>query len=109
MQFVADPEEIIIGGFELFALGGADEFALFQIRERPRAVFEEGHPQEILIITQAAAAVLNIRLLHTGGIAELGAAAGLILQPRGDIFVLVPGHAFGDGGFLKFDDNGSLP
>ena len=89
MQFRAHAQEKIIGGFQLLAFGGADKFARLQFRQRPGAVFEKGHPQQILKIAQAAAAVFDVRLLHAGGVAVFVApawpglpAAGQCIFPR---------------------------
>jgi len=106
VEFVADAEQVIVGGFELFALGLADEFALLQFGEGTGAVFEEGHPDEVLVIAQAAAAVLDVGLLHGGGIAEFVVAGGLVIQAGGDVFVLVTINAFVDDGLLQFFEQG---
>jgi hypothetical protein len=95
MQLRAHAQEKIIGGLQLLALGGAHKLPVLQIRQRPRPVFEERHPQQVLKIAQAAAAVLDVRLLHARGIAVLGPPRRLVFQPHGDVFLLVAGDAFG--------------
>src|SRR5213596_3181397 len=87
VQVVACAQEKIVRGFELFALAFADELPLFQLRKRPRAVFEKRHPNQILKIAQAAAAVFDVRLLHRRGIAELRPPRLLVRQARRNIFV----------------------
>ena len=93
MQFVAGAQEKVIGGFELTALGGADQFARLQLRRGAGAVFEKSHPVQVLKIAQAAAAVLDVRLLHGRGVAILGMTRRLVLHAQVDVFRLVPGHA----------------
>ena len=101
MHLGADAEQEIVGGLQLLAFGQADEFQLLQFRQRARAVLEKRHPEKVLIIAQAAAAVFDVRLLHRGGVAELRAPRGLVLQPRRDVLVHMAGHAFGHDQFLQ--------
>lgn len=101
VQLRPHPQQVIVGGLELLALARHHQLVLFQVGQRPRAVFEERHPQQILIIPQSAAAVLDVRLLHARRVAKLGPPRGLILQARRDVFVLVAGDAPGQHGFLK--------
>ena len=102
MQFGPHAQQKIVGGLELLALGLADKFLLLQFPQRARAVFEERHPQQVLEIAQAAAAVLDVRLLHAGRIAVFGVPRRLVFQPRGDVFFLEPADAFGHDRFLEF-------
>ena len=48
----------------MLALGLADEAVGLELLERAGAVFEEGHPEEVLEVAQAAAAALEVGLLH---------------------------------------------
>ena len=64
MEVVAGAQEKIVGGFELFSLALADEPAILQLRQRPRAVLEKRHPDQVLKIAQPATAVFDVRLLH---------------------------------------------
>ena len=93
VQFVADPQQKIVGGFELFALAVADQPPFFKFRKRTGPVFEKRHPDQVLEIAQAAAAVLDVRLLHRGRIAELRPPRFLVRQPRLDIVILESAHA----------------
>ena len=94
----ADAQQEIVGGFELLALAFADEFVRLQFRERAGAVFEERHPEQVLEVAQAAAAVLEVGLLHGGRVAELGVAVGLVLEAHRDVFGYVAFDAFGRRG-----------
>ena len=69
----ADAQQEVVGRFQLLALALADEVVRLQVLERAGAVFEERHPEQVLEVAQAAAAVLEIGLLHAGRVAELGA------------------------------------
>ena len=102
MNLVADAQEKIVGGFELLTFAGADHFLLLQLAEGTGAVFEKGHPDQVLIIAQAAAAVLDIWFLHESGIAKFRASRRLVLHAGVDVFVFMPGNAFGQNRFLKF-------
>ncbi len=95
MQFVADPEQETVGAVKLFAFGGADHLALLQVRQRAGVIFEMGHPEQVLIIAQASATILDVRLLHTGGIAVFGPPQSLVLEAGGNVFVLVAHHTLG--------------
>ena len=75
---------------------------LFHVIERSALVFHEDHPVQVLEIAQTAAAILDVRLLHRGRIAEFGAARRLILHARGNVFVFAALDAFGDDGLLEF-------
>ncbi len=80
MHLRADAQQEIVGGFQLLALALADEVVRLQFLERAGAVLEEGHPEQVLVVAQAAAAVLEVGLLHAGRVAELGAPRGLVGQ-----------------------------
>ncbi len=82
MQFRPHAQQKIIGGLKLLALGVADKFLLLQFAQRARAVFEKRHPQQILKIAQAAAAVFDVRFLHAGGVAVFRAPRCLVFQPQ---------------------------
>ena len=88
MQFRPHPQQEIVGGLELLALGPGDEFALLQILQRAGGVFEKGHPEQVLEVAQAAAAVFDVRFLHAGRVAELAPPRRLVLQPHRDVFFL---------------------
>ncbi len=94
VQFRPHAQQKTVGILKLFALGFADEFLLLQFRQRPRAVFEKSHPQQVLEIAQAAAAVLDVRLLHRRGAAVFRAPRRLVFKPHRNIFPLKTGDAF---------------
>ena len=91
-------------GFELFltyaytdaswSTNALDPNFGFQILNQPQATFEVHHPAEILVITQTAAAVLDVWLLHGHRAAVFVAARRLIFDPLGNVFVDKRLHAF---------------
>ena len=89
MHLRADTQQEVVGGFQLLALALADEVVCLQVLERAGAVLEEGHPEQVLVVAQAAAAVLEVGLLHGGRVAELGAPRGLVVDAHGDVFRLM--------------------
>src|SRR5690349_20021804 len=52
MNFISNAQQKIVSGPELLAFIDADHFFLPQFRERPCTIFEERHPNQILIIAQ---------------------------------------------------------
>ena len=104
MQFRPRAQQKIVGGLQLPALGFADKFLLLQFAQRARTVFEERHPQQVLEIAQAAAAVFDVRFLHARGIAVLGPPRRLVFQPHRDVFFLEADDAFGNQRFLEFGE-----
>jgi hypothetical protein len=95
MKFVAGAQQVIVGRFELFAFAFADHFPDLKVFQGERPVFEKSHPEQVLVIAQPAAAVLDIGLLHAGGIAVFGAACGLILQPGCIVSIFITANALG--------------
>ena len=95
-------QQKIVGGLKLLAFGLADKFPLLQFAQRARAVFEKRHPQQVLEIAQAAAAIFEVRLLHAGRVAIFGAPRQLVFQPQGDVFFLEAVHTFRHQRLLKF-------
>ena len=87
MHLIADTEEEVVGSFELLAFGGVDEFPLLHLLHCSRAILEKRHPVQVLHIAQASASILDVRLLHGGGVAVLAAPFGLIGHSRRDVIV----------------------
>ena len=82
-------------------LGGGDEVARLHLRQRACPILEERHPVQVLHVAQSSAAVLDVRLLHRRGIAELRAAFRLIDHARGDVLILEAIHALRDNRLLQ--------
>ena len=94
MQLVAGAQQERIGRLQFLRVGFADLLFGFQILNQPQAAFEVHHPAEILVITQTAAAVLDVRLLHGHRTAVFVAARRLIFDALGNVFVDKRLHAF---------------
>ena len=95
MQFVSDPQQEIVGRFQLLALCVGNELALPQILEGTSAVLEISHPEQVLVIAQSATAIFDIRLLHVSRIAKLGPARFLVGNASGDVLVFMAADTFG--------------
>lgn len=102
VQFVAGAEEEVVGVVELACFGVVDELFSFEFLEGAGAVFEEGHPEEILVIAEAAAAIFDIRFLEEGGVTELGAARDLVFDSGFDVILLLIDDAASEDGGLEF-------
>lgn len=102
VHFVSNAKEIIIGGGQLAVFRWVDYLVLQQVFHSAASFFEEGHPKEVLIVPQAAAAVLDVWLLHIGGIAEFFATQFLISKPSGNVGFFPPMNAFGQQGLRHF-------
>ncbi|MCD6052262.1 MAG: hypothetical protein K0Q55_3680 [Verrucomicrobia bacterium] len=89
MEVGADAQEVIVSGFELLGFTRAHQIAQAQFLGGAGADLEERHPHQVLEIAQATATILDVRLLHTGGVAVFGVTVLLVSETRGDVFVLV--------------------
>ncbi len=63
------------------------------MRRGERAFLEKCHPKKILVITQAAAAALQVRLLHINAVAKLRVPRRLVLHAQLHVFALATSHA----------------
>jgi hypothetical protein len=66
-------------------LGGLQVFLLLELVHPRDAEADAGHPEGVLVVAQAADAVLDIGFLHEDGVAVLRAAAGLVAEAGGDV------------------------
>ena len=89
MQLVADAVEEVVGPLHLAEGGGREKFLLGEIGHGSSAGFDEGHPEQALVVAQPATAVLHIRFLKIDGIRELGVARAHVLVPRLEIRLLL--------------------
>lgn len=94
VELVAGAEEEVVGGVELAALGGAEEVVVLEVLEGAGALVEEGHPEEVLEVAEAADAVLDVGFLEGRGVAVLEAAGALVLESLLDVLVRVALDAF---------------
>ena len=68
VQLGAHAQQEVVSPFQLLALALADKSVGLQVFQRTGAMLEERHPEEILEVPQPSAAVLEVGLLHAGGI-----------------------------------------
>ena len=94
VQLRPNAQQIVVGRGEFPVFLRIDDLVFQQFFHGLAAFLEERHPQQVLVVAQAAAAVLDIRFLHVGGVAEFFAAGVLVFQPGGDIALFVAGNAF---------------
>lgn len=85
VEFVADAEEEVVGAFELPPGGAVEEFASDEIAEVGDVEPDGGHPTEVLVVAESAAAALHIGFEEAVAVAPLGAAFLLILEPFLDV------------------------
>jgi hypothetical protein len=64
MQLVAGAQQEVVCRLHLLALAGAEELGALEVHQRTGAVLEVGHPEEVLVVAQAAHAVLDVRFLE---------------------------------------------
>ena len=109
VQLGADAEEKVVGAVELAALGFVDEFFLHEPGGGLHALLEKADPQKVLVVAQAAAAVLDVRLLHIDGAPEFLVALRLVGHALGDVFVHMAGHAFRHKGGAELREKPRVP
>ena len=109
VQLGADAQEKIVGAVELPALGFVEELLLDQAGGGLHALLEEADPEQVLVIAQAAAAVLDIGFLQINGAAVLLVALGLVLDALGNVLVHAGLDAFLDETGLNFANRASSP
>ena len=92
MELVAHAEQEVVAALEGAQLGRLQVVLLLQLVHARDAEADAGHPQGVLVVAQAADAVLDVGLLHEDGVAVLRAAAGLVGEARGDVALGVVGE-----------------
>jgi hypothetical protein len=85
VELVAHAEEKIVGAAEGREVVGAHVVLVGEVGEGGVAEFHAGHPGGVLVVAQAADAVLDVGLLVKHRVARLGAPARLIVEARGDV------------------------
>src|SRR5690242_11832752 len=93
MELCSDPEQEIVSTVDGSAVTLGDVFSFDQLGRTHYAVAEITNPLHILVITQAAAAVLHIGLLHENRTAILAVAFFLVVQTPLKIAVDLATHA----------------
>ena len=90
MQLVADTMEKVVGALHFAEGGGREKFLFGEIGHRSAARLDEGHPEQPLVIAEAAAAIFHIRFLKIHRVRELGVARTHVLAPGVEVCLLLP-------------------
>ena len=85
VKLVADAQEEIVGALEVGKLLAAKVIERVQLLHALDAQLHAGHPEGVLIVAQAADAVLDVGFLQEGGVAVFRAARGLVVEAVGDV------------------------
>ncbi len=93
MKVGAQAKEKIVGRFDPLAVGFAQPVPADEMRRGERAFLEKCHPKKVLVIAQAAAAALQVRLLHVDAVAKFRMPRGLVLHAQLHIFPFAAPHA----------------
>ena len=91
VQFVADAQEKIVGAGELGQLLGPQVTLRDELADVRDPELHAGHPHGILVIAQAADAVLHIGLLQEDRVAIFFAPLGLVAEAGGDVVLRILG------------------
>ena len=102
MQVGAQPEQEIVGRFDPALVGFTQPIFANKVPRRERAFLKIGHPEQVLIIAQTAAAAFDVWFLQINAVAEFFMARKLVLHPLFDVLALITGHAFYSKQFSKF-------
>ena len=98
VHFVSNAEQIVVGRSELAVFRSVDDVALEKIIDRSAAFLEKGHPKVILVISKAAASVLDVRFLKVGRVAVFAPTRPLILESGGNVGAFLFLHASSNQG-----------
>jgi hypothetical protein len=88
---VAGAEDEVVGFGDFFPTGGGDEAFFDEVLGFESAELGVAHPDEVLVVAEAAAAVFDVGFLNEGGVAEFAVAGGEVLLAEAE-----------EGGFLAF-------
>ena len=100
MKVGAEAKEKIIGCLDPLAIRLAKPISANEMRSRERALFEKCHPKKILVITQAATATFQIRLLDVNAVAKLRVPRRIVLIRPSDRHELPALKTAGFTGYL---------
>ena len=82
VEFVADAVQEVVSSDELAAGAFGDDFSIDEFLEGGEAAFDTCDPEDILVIAQAAAAFLDLRLLKEDGMGVFVVALAQVLAPE---------------------------
>lgn len=82
MQLIAHSVKEVVTFLELTAGAFGNDFSAYELIEAGEATFNASHPENILIVTEAAAAFLNVRLLEENGVGVFAVPLANIVAPQ---------------------------
>ncbi len=85
MQLVADPQHEVVGALKRRQIVRPKVVLGGEFGDRRDVELHPGHPDRVLVVAQAADAVLEVRFLVENGVRKLGAPVRLIVKACGDI------------------------
>ncbi len=94
MHLAAEAEDEIVGGLDLLALAALEQAGFLEAEGVLDSPLELGDPEEVLIVAEAAAAGLDVRLLDEDGAAQLLVPLFLLGDAPGDVGLRLSLHAF---------------
>src|ERR1700755_2855348 len=90
MQFRTNPQQKIVGAINGSAITLADVFPFHEFGSAHHAITEIANPLHVMVITQSAAAILDVRFLHENPASVLAMAFILIFQTPLQVVVDLP-------------------
>ena len=82
MELVAHSVKEVVTFLELTAGAFGNDFSAYELIEAGETTFNASHPENILIVTEAAAAFLNVRLLEENGVGVFAVPLANIVAPQ---------------------------
>ncbi len=101
VQIGANAQKEIVGRLDPSLIGLTQPVSANQVFCRKRALLKIRHPKQVLIIAQAAATALHMRLLQINAVAEFVMPGRLILHAQFRVFAFVTGDTFRPELFAK--------
>ena len=85
MEVIADTQEEVVAPAECREVLGSQVVLRGELVEGRDAQLHVGHPHGVLVVAEAADAILDVGFLIENGVGEFRAAARLVVQSRGDV------------------------
>ncbi len=102
MQLGADAKKEVVGAVQLLALGRCEQLRVDECLRGGQAAFDPAAPEQVLVITQAAAAVLDVGLLQKRRLAGLLMPLALVGHAPREILLVMTVQAAALKGLLVF-------
>ena len=104
VELGADAQELVVGAVELLALANREHAGVDEILAVFKSALHPPEPEQVLVIAQAAAAVLDVRLLQENGVARLLVPFALVAHAPFEEFLFMAVHAAVDEDFLELGE-----